>query len=156
MAGHLNTCTAIERGVVGILWAKGMAANDIHKEMLPMYGEHCLSRQAVYNWVQKFRQEERTSFEDEHRVGRLVEIATLATLKGVEDIIRADRRVSIDAVATAMGCSHLHTYLNTSPTVSHVPGNLRRKILVVAVGTTRTLLFQMLHLQESVPRKMLF
>jgi len=25
-----------------------MAAKDIHKEMLPMYGEHCLSRQAVF------------------------------------------------------------------------------------------------------------
>jgi len=24
-----------------------MAAKDIHKEMLPMYGEHCLSRQAI-------------------------------------------------------------------------------------------------------------
>jgi len=24
-----------------------MEAKDIHKEMLPMYGEHCLSRQAV-------------------------------------------------------------------------------------------------------------
>ena len=30
-----------------VLWAKVMAAKDIHKEMLPMYGEHCLSRQAV-------------------------------------------------------------------------------------------------------------
>ena len=29
------------------LWEKVMAAKDIHKEMLPMYGEHCLSRQAV-------------------------------------------------------------------------------------------------------------
>jgi len=27
--------------------AKDMAAKDIHKEMLAMYGEHCLSRQAV-------------------------------------------------------------------------------------------------------------
>jgi len=27
--------------------AKDMAAKDIHKEMLPFYGEHCLSRQAV-------------------------------------------------------------------------------------------------------------
>jgi len=24
-----------------------MEAKDIHKEMMPMYGEHCLSRQAV-------------------------------------------------------------------------------------------------------------
>ena len=44
MAAPLNTCTAIEqRGVVWFLWAKDMAAKDIHKEMLPMYGEHCLS-----------------------------------------------------------------------------------------------------------------
>ena len=35
-----------------------------------LYGEHCLSRQAVHNWVQKFS-EGRTSIEDEHRVGRL-------------------------------------------------------------------------------------
>jgi len=80
MVAPLNTCTTIEqRGVVWFLWAKGMAAKDIHKEMLPMYGEHCLSRQAVHNWVQKFS-EGRTSIKEEHRVGRLVEIATPATL----------------------------------------------------------------------------
>ena len=70
-----------------------------------MYGEHCLSRQAVHNLVQKFS-EGRTSIEDEHRVGRVVEIATPPTLQRVEDIIRADGRVTIDAVATAIGCSH--------------------------------------------------
>ena len=49
MVAPLNTCTMIEqRGVVRFLWAKDMAAKDIHKEMLPMYGEHCLSRQAVH------------------------------------------------------------------------------------------------------------
>jgi len=67
----LNTCTTIERrGVVRFLWAKHMAAKDMHKEMLPMYGEHCPSRQAVHSWVQKFS-EGRTSIEDEHRVGRI-------------------------------------------------------------------------------------
>ena len=70
MAASLNTCTTIEqRSVVRFLWAKGMAAKNIHKEMLPMYGEHCLSGQAVHNLVQKFS-EGRTSIEDEHRVGR--------------------------------------------------------------------------------------
>jgi hypothetical protein len=53
------------------LWAKSMAAKDIYKQMLPMYDEHCLSRQAVHNWVYKFS-EGRTSIEDEHRVGRPV------------------------------------------------------------------------------------
>ena len=106
MAVPLNTCTTIEqRGIVRFLWAKGMAAKDIHKEMLPMYGEHCLSRQAVHNWVKKFS-EGRRSIKDEHRVDRSVEITTPATLQRVEDIIQADRRVTIDAVATAIGCSH--------------------------------------------------
>jgi hypothetical protein len=36
----LSMCTTVEqRCVVWFLWAKGMAAKDIHKEMLPMYGE---------------------------------------------------------------------------------------------------------------------
>ena len=54
MAAPLNTCTTIEqRGVVRFLWAKEMAAKDIHKEMVPMYVEHCLSLQAVHNWVRE-------------------------------------------------------------------------------------------------------
>jgi len=40
MAAPLNS---VQRGVVRFLWAKDMAAKDIHKEMLPMYGEHYLS-----------------------------------------------------------------------------------------------------------------
>jgi hypothetical protein len=51
-----------------------MDAKDIHKEMLPMYGEHCLSRQAVHNWVQKFS-EWRTNIEGEHRPGRCARVS---------------------------------------------------------------------------------
>jgi hypothetical protein len=36
-----------QRGVVQFLWAKDTAAKDIHEETLPVYGEHCLSRQAT-------------------------------------------------------------------------------------------------------------
>ena len=110
MAAPLSTCTKIEqRGVVRFLWAKNMEAKDIHKEMLPMYGEHCLSRQAVHNWVQKFS-EGRRSIEDEHRASRPMEITTPETLQRVEDIIQAERRVTVDAVATAIGCSRGQTY----------------------------------------------
>ena len=72
MAAPLNTFTTVEQhGVVRFLWAKGMAGKDIHKEMQPMYGEHCLSRHAVHNWVQKLS-EGKPRIEDEHRVGRPV------------------------------------------------------------------------------------
>ena len=61
----------IEGRCAVFVWAKVMAAKDIHKEMLPMYAQYCLSRQAVHNWVQRFS-EGRTSIEDEHPVGRPV------------------------------------------------------------------------------------
>jgi len=49
-SGHVNVSTMIEEcGVMQFLWAEDMAAKDIHKEMLPIYGEHCLSRHAVHN-----------------------------------------------------------------------------------------------------------
>ena len=48
---------------------------------------------------------------------------------------------------------NIHTNLNTCPNVSQAPGELRRIIPVVAVGTTRTMLFQPRHGQESVPAK---
>jgi hypothetical protein len=39
------------------LWAEGHNAEDIHKEILPVYGGKCLSCKAVHNWVKKFSQE---------------------------------------------------------------------------------------------------
>jgi hypothetical protein len=56
MAAPLSTCTTIEqRGIVRFFVGKKIIeAKDIHKQMLPKYGQHCLSRQAVHNWVQKF------------------------------------------------------------------------------------------------------
>jgi transposase-like protein len=41
---------------VFILWAKGLDAKDIHKEMFPVHGGMCLSHKAVHNWVKKFSQ----------------------------------------------------------------------------------------------------
>jgi hypothetical protein len=35
------------------LWAKGLDAKDIHKEMFPVYGGKCLPLRAVHNWVGK-------------------------------------------------------------------------------------------------------
>jgi hypothetical protein len=110
MASPLNTCIAIQqRGIVRLLWAKNMAAQDIPKEMLSMYGESSLSREAVHNCVHKFSAG-RTCIKDEHRLGRSVEIATPVTLPCIEGIIRADRRVTTDAVATAIRCLHCQAY----------------------------------------------
>jgi hypothetical protein len=42
--------------VVRFLWAKGLNAKDIHKEIFAVYGGKCLSRKAVHDWVDKFYQ----------------------------------------------------------------------------------------------------
>jgi hypothetical protein len=37
-----------QRSVVRFLWAKGLNAKDIHKEMFPVYGGKCSPRKAVH------------------------------------------------------------------------------------------------------------
>jgi transposase len=87
------------------LGTKGLNAKDIHKEIFPVYVGKCLSRKAVHNWVEKFSQR-RSKVADDARPGLPVEIATEATAQRVEDFIRGDRRITIDSVASALGCSY--------------------------------------------------
>jgi hypothetical protein len=44
--------TEEQRSLVDILWAKGLNAKNIHKEMFRVYDEKCLSRKVVNNWVE--------------------------------------------------------------------------------------------------------
>jgi hypothetical protein len=105
MATVLEKCTTKEqRPVVRfLLWAKGLATKDIRKELFLVYGEKFLLRKLVHNWVEKFCQG-RSKVADVARPG--VEIVTEASVQRVEELIRADRRITIDSVATALGCSH--------------------------------------------------
>jgi hypothetical protein len=72
-------------------------------KMFLVYGAKCLSRKAIHNWVEKFSQG-RSKVADDARPGRPVQTATEATVQQVEKLIRADRRIMIDSVATALGC----------------------------------------------------
>jgi hypothetical protein len=66
---------------------------DILKEIFPVYSEKCLSRKAVHNWDENFSQG-RSKEADDAGPGRPVEIATEATVQWVEELIRADRRIT--------------------------------------------------------------
>jgi hypothetical protein len=102
----LGKCTTGEqRSVVRFLWAKGLNAKDIHNEMFAVYDGKCLSCKEVHNCIEKFSQG-RLIVAEVARPGRPVETATEATVHRMEELIRADRRITIDSVATALGCSH--------------------------------------------------
>jgi hypothetical protein len=73
----------VQRSVVRFLWAKGLNAKDIHKDFFPDYGGKCLSRKAAHNLVEKFSQG-CSKAADVARPGRLVQIATEATLQQVK------------------------------------------------------------------------
>jgi hypothetical protein len=45
--------TEEQRSVTLYLWAKGLSAKNIYKELFPVYGGKCLSRKAVHNLVEK-------------------------------------------------------------------------------------------------------
>jgi transposase len=62
-----------------------------------------LSRKAVHSWVEKFSQG-RSKFTDDDGRDRPVKIAREETVQRVEELIRADRRITTDSVATALGC----------------------------------------------------
>jgi hypothetical protein len=48
---HEEYNTEEQRSFVRFLWARGLSAKDIHKEIFPLHGGKCLSRKAVHNWV---------------------------------------------------------------------------------------------------------
>jgi hypothetical protein len=58
--------------------------------------------EAVHNWLDKFSQGP-SKVADGARPGRPVETATEATVQQVEELIQADRKITIDSVATALG-----------------------------------------------------
>jgi hypothetical protein len=51
-----NHTTEEQRSAGPFLWAHGLNAKDIHKEMFPVYGGKCSPRKVVHNCVQKFSQ----------------------------------------------------------------------------------------------------
>lgn len=77
-------------------------AKDSHKETFPVYGEKCLWCRAVHNRAEKFSEQGSKVAVDE-RPGRPVDTAAGAIVQRVEELIRAERRISIHRVATVLG-----------------------------------------------------
>jgi hypothetical protein len=86
--------------------AKGLNAEDSHKDMFSTYGGKCLSCKAVRNWVKKFSQgRSKVKVADDSQPRCPVEITTETTVQRGKVLIRADKRTT-DSVATALGYSH--------------------------------------------------
>jgi hypothetical protein len=55
MTTMFEECTIKEQhSLVRFMWANGLNAKDIHKEMFPIYSEKYLSHKVVNNWIDIF------------------------------------------------------------------------------------------------------
>jgi hypothetical protein len=71
--------TEEQHPVVRFLWAKGLSAKNIHKEVCPVYGGKFLSRKAAANWVENIF-EGRSKVADDARPGAEVVETTVKRL----------------------------------------------------------------------------
>ena len=92
------------RSVIKFLHLKGYSAQRIFDEMKSVYGEECPSYATVVRWKRNF-QTGHMSLTDEPRSGRPLVTDELATVKKVEDLILADRRVTIQTIIQETGLS---------------------------------------------------
>jgi hypothetical protein len=68
MAAKLENSTKEQQSVTGFLWAEGVASGQIHQCMCAQYGDNALSRRAVYEWIEMFKNG-RMSVTDAERLG---------------------------------------------------------------------------------------
>lgn len=105
MSAPLEECSVVEqRSVVRFLLAEGVSPPDIHKRMLAQYGKSCMNLRNVYKWVERFK-DGRFSVEDEHRSGRPVEVSTPSLQQRVDEMIKHNRRVTVEEIANAQSVS---------------------------------------------------
>jgi hypothetical protein len=74
MEAPLSICTKEEmRGVIRFLFAEGVQPVEIVRRMQAQYGDNCLSRSKIYEWIYHFK-DGRTSVCDEERSRKAVNV----------------------------------------------------------------------------------
>jgi transposase len=87
----------------------GKSFSETFDMLKEAYVEESMSRTQVYEWHRRFKSG-RESLEDYERVGRPATSRNEETIARVREIIRNDRRQSIDDVAEIVGISHGSCY----------------------------------------------
>ena len=104
-----NSSSLEQRGVIRFLLAESVKSCEILSRMQRQYGPCCMSRANFYKWVQAFK-DGRESITDDLRSGRPVDVSTPEAVQAVEDLIKSDRRVTLDEIATKLDISHGTVY----------------------------------------------
>ncbi|KFM63570.1 Histone-lysine N-methyltransferase SETMAR, partial [Stegodyphus mimosarum] len=108
MARRLEKWSHIEvRAVIRFLWAKNVAASEIHRQIVEVYGDKAMSRQQVAKWSRSY-QAGREDVENRNMEasGRPSSSRTDIDTARVEEIIEGDRRVTVREIASELDLSY--------------------------------------------------
>jgi len=73
--------------------------------MKVQYGDACLSRQQVYEWTRKFMNGI-SSVTESPRPDQTHRVVTPETIAAVEDIVKENRRVTVNEIAAHLDMGH--------------------------------------------------
>jgi transposase len=104
MEAPLSICTKEEmQGVIRFLFAEGVKPVEIFRQMQAQYGDNCLSRNKIYEWIDQFKKG-RTSVCSEERSGRPSTLRTENSVQAVERMVRENRRITVENTEEASIC----------------------------------------------------
>ena len=90
--------------VTWYLYLKGKTGQEIHCELINVYGSSASSYAQVKFWVGEFKRS-RTSLEDETRSGRPSDATDEEMCNKVRDLVYSDRRIKVEEIPNALHIS---------------------------------------------------
>ena len=94
-----------QRACIKFCFKLGKTVTECHEMLKTAFGEQATGRSQTFQWFSLFKAG-RTSTDDDERSGRPVSSSTPEMIERVRQIIREDRRHSIDEVSMLVGISH--------------------------------------------------
>ena len=93
------------RAVIRYLHLKGKTGQEIHCELINVYGSSAPSYAQVKFWVGEFKRSI-TSLVDETRSGRPSDATDAEMCNKVRDLVYSDKRIKLEEIANALHISH--------------------------------------------------
>jgi len=94
-----------QHSVIEFLVKEEISTADIHHRLLCLYGDVCIGASSVRRWVNHFKGGN-TNIQDQPHSSRPRTASAEPNKKKVDEIIKEDRHLMLDAIATKLGTGH--------------------------------------------------
>ncbi|GBM72616.1 hypothetical protein AVEN_87966-1 [Araneus ventricosus] len=100
----MDSSRSAQRAIIQFLRAEGKHASQIYLRMKEVCGEQCLARCTIFRWFQRY-EAGRVNIKDLPRPGQAHVVTNSATISGVDELIRQNRRITTREIAVELSIS---------------------------------------------------